>query len=302
MRPYQNRCSCYHLTFSLPMVSSLRRSQLSGFGYRTRPYAGLAAVWLLPFLASLAVGFGAGFVTTVALPFIAVFFFTAYIVGTDRAVPYQRRAAIVAIIVLSAGFMTHVVPGFANYKVISDVTFSPGALPYSQYFNYDKALIGLALVAFCVPVCRERSHWGAMLTATLPWSLLVFIVVLSLAILIGYVRFDPKFPPEFFLWAWINLFFTCIPEEALFRGFVQQGLQDRLRGSRHGELIALTVASILFGIAHFAGGLRYIFLATVAGFGYGWIYQRTRAIESSILVHFMVNALHFVFFTYPALK
>lgn len=198
--------------------------------------------------------------------------------------------------------MAHVVPGFANYKVISDVTFSAGALPYNQYFNYDKALIGLALIAFCVPVCKERARWGSMLKATLPWSLLVFIMVLSLAILIGYVRFDPKLPPEFFLWAWINLFFTCIPEEALFRGFVQQGLQDRLRDSRHRELIALTAASVLFGLAHFAGGLRYIFLATVAGFGYGWIYQRTRAIESSILVHFMVNALHFVFFTYPALK
>ncbi|MGH8523804.1 MAG: lysostaphin resistance A-like protein, partial [Gammaproteobacteria bacterium] len=187
------------------------------------------------------------------------------------------------------------------YKVISDVAFSVDAKPYNQHFNYDKALIGLALIAFCVPVCRERSRWAAMLKATLPWSLLVFIVVVSLAVLIGYVRFDPKFPPEFFLWAWINLFFTCIPEEALFRGFVQQGLQDRLRASRHRELIALTAASVLFGLAHFAGGLRYIFLATVAGFGYGWI-QRTRAIESSILVHFMVNALHFVFFTYPALK
>ena len=43
-------------------------------------------------------------------------------------------------------------------------------------------------------------------------------------------------------------------------------------------------------------------LATVTGFAYGWIYQRNRAMESSILVHFMVNALHVVFFTYAALK
>ena len=272
------------------------------FRPRIRPHPGLADVWLFPFLASLAVGFSAGYITLLALPFIAVLFISAYLIGADRAADYQRGASTVAIIVLSAGFTTHVVPGFVNYKVISDVTFSTGALPYSQYFNYDKALIGLALIAFCVPVCKERSRWRAMLKATIPRSLLVYIVVLSLAILIGYVRFDPKLPSEFFLWAWINLFFTCIPEEALFRGFVQQGLQDRLRDSRHGELIALTVASVLFGIAHFAGGLRYIFLATVAGFGYGWIYQHTRAIESSILVHFMVNALHFVFFTYPALK
>lgn len=53
-------------------------------------------------------------------------------------------------------------------------------------------------------------------------------MVVSLAVLIGYTRLDPN-PPEVFVWAWINLFFTCIPEEALFRRFVQQGLQDRLR-------------------------------------------------------------------------
>ncbi|MBA3494109.1 MAG: CPBP family intramembrane metalloprotease, partial [Gammaproteobacteria bacterium] len=216
------------------------------FRPRTKPHCGLSDVSLFPFLASLAVGLWAGFITLVALPFIAVFFLSAYIFATDGTVHYQRGAAIVAIIVLSAGFMAHVVPGFANYKVISDVTFSAGALPYSQYFNYDKALIGLALIAFCVPVCKEKARWGAFLKATLPWSLLVFIVVLSLAILIGYVRFDPKVPPEFFRWAWINLFFTCIPEEALFRGFVQRGLQERLGASRHGDVIALAVTSLLF--------------------------------------------------------
>ncbi|MCI0627752.1 MAG: hypothetical protein L0387_39905, partial [Acidobacteria bacterium] len=185
------------------------------FRLRTRPHPWLADVWLFPFLASLAVGLWAAFITPVALLFIAAFFLSSYLVAIGWAAAYQRRAAIVAIIALSAGFMTHVVPGFANYKVISDATFSTGALPYTQYFNYDKALIGLALIAFCVPVCRERSRWRAILKATLLWSLLVFIVVLSLAILIGYTQFDPKLPPEFFLWAWINLFFTCIPEEAL---------------------------------------------------------------------------------------
>lgn len=46
----------------------------------------------------------------------------------------------------------------------------------------------------------------------------------------------------------------------------------------------------------------YVALATVAGAGYGWAYQRAGGrIEASILTHFALNAVHFFFFTYPAL-
>ncbi|MCI5120133.1 MAG: CPBP family intramembrane metalloprotease [Candidatus Electrothrix sp. AUS4] len=52
---------------------------------------------------------------------------------------------------------------------------------------------------------------------------------------------------------------------------------------------------------HYAGGVTYIVLATVAGLGYGWTYLRTEQLEASILTHFLLNCIHFVFFTYPAL-
>lgn len=62
------------------------------------------------------------------------------------------------------------------------------------------------------------------------------------------------------------------------------------------------LASLMFGLAHFKGGISYVMLATVAGVGYGFVYQKTKRIESSILVHFAVNTIHFLFFTYPALR
>jgi len=43
-------------------------------------------------------------------------------------------------------------------------------------------------------------------------------------------------------------------------------------------------------------------LSTVAGLGYGWVYQRTGRIEASILTHFALNLVHFLLFTYPALQ
>ena len=61
------------------------------------------------------------------------------------------------------------------------------------------------------------------------------------------------------------------------------------------------IVSILFGLMHYMGGIKYIFLATIAGIGYGWIYNKTQYIESAIASHFCLNLVHFIFFTYPLL-
>jgi hypothetical protein len=66
-------------------------------------------------------------------------------------------------------------------------------------------------------------------------------------------------------------------------------------------MVGLAVAGAVFGLAHYAGGIQYVLLATIAGIGYGWIYWRTNRIEASILTHFLVNTTHIVVFTYPAL-
>jgi len=66
-------------------------------------------------------------------------------------------------------------------------------------------------------------------------------------------------------------------------------------------MLALAIASVLFGLSHFWGGWSYVALATVAGLGYGWIYQRTQRIAASILAHFALNTTYFFLFTYPAL-
>ena len=59
----------------------------------------------------------------------------------------------------------------------------------------------------------------------------------------GYVRFDPKFPKEAWLWLWVNLCFTCVAEEALFRGFIQAQLGRWWAALPRGEWLALVVAA-----------------------------------------------------------
>ena len=119
------------------------------------------------------------------------------------------------------------------------------------------------------------------------------------ALALGYLNWQPKWTPLFWIWAPVNLFFTCLSEEAFFRGFIQRELTSALHGVRFGSWLAIVVSALLFGLAHFAGGVSYMVLAGAAGLGYAIVYHRSQSIEMSMLAHFGLNAAHFLLFTYP---
>jgi membrane protease YdiL (CAAX protease family) len=206
-----------------------------------------------------------------------------------------------AVLAVAAALMLHRLPGFANPRVIDAVRFTPDVVPFTLYLNFDKTLIGLLLFALVLPHVTSGREWRAVLAATLPRAALVLGVVLTASLALGYVRWAPKWPAETPLFLGVNLLFTCTAEEALFRGLIQRELRRLWSGRRGGAWAALGVAAILFGLAHVAGGWTYVALATVAGAGYGWIYERTQRVEAGVLAHFALNAAHFLLFTYPAL-
>ncbi len=127
---------------------------------------------------------------------------------------------------------------------------------------------------------------------------LIFFV---LATALGYSQFEPKLPYFTPVWILVNLFFTCMAEEALFRRLIQQKIHDSLSGKYAGA-ISIFIAAALFGLAHFKGGAIYISLATLAGLFYGYIYYKSKRIVSAILLHFSFNLIHLLLFTYPTLK
>ena len=89
-------------------------------------------------------------------------------------------------------------------------------------------------------------------------------------------------------------------EEALFRGYIQGGLSRHLKDRPYGELLALLLASLVFGLAHIGAGWQWVLLATLAGVGYGLAY-RFGGLGAAIASHFGLNLLHFGLFTYPML-
>jgi hypothetical protein len=84
------------------------------------------------------------------------------------------------------------------------------------------------------------------------------------------------------------------------RGFVQHELARIGSNAKLAAILALVVSAVLFGLAHFAGGLTYVIAGILAGLGYCLAYQLTRRIEAAIAVHFALNATHFLLFTYPS--
>ncbi|MBS0631588.1 MAG: CPBP family intramembrane metalloprotease [Verrucomicrobia bacterium] len=267
---------------------------LPGAGWRRH-------AWLLLFAASLVAALLTGVVAPVGLVAVGGLAVAAWLFSRPEAGRAQRVISGLALVGLATVLMLHRAEGFNNPRVIDAVRFTPDALPFTLYLNFDKTLVGLFILGWCHARLTRAGEWRAMLAALAPraGALIALIMVLSLAM--GYVRFAPKLPAETLLWLGVNLLFTCMAEEALFRGFVQAQLQRAWQNVLGGSWLALGVAAVLFGLAHAAGGAAYVALATVAGLGYGWIYRHTRSIEASILAHFTLNTVHFLAFTYPAL-
>ena len=172
----------------------------------------------------------------------------------------------------------------------------------SQYVNFDKTLGGTLLLGCSGwAAMRHSASWTAAVRRAAPVTLVTVAVVMAASLALRFVAFEPRWTPLFWTWAALNLLTTCVSEEAFFRGLVQTELRRALHGPT-AATVAIGISALLFGLAHVAGGWRYAMLAALAGTGYGLVYERTSRLEMSILTHVTVNTVHFLLFTYPALR
>jgi hypothetical protein len=191
--------------------------------------------------------------------------------------------------------------GFIRVVLAPEQVLSPGAAPYAVAVGFPKVVTGILILGLINPALLAREQLGRTLALAAPVLLVTFVATAVCALALGYTAFAPKWHALFLLWAPVNLFFTCLSEEAFFRGFVQHELSRAGSRSTLVAVAALIVAAVLFGLAHFGGGASYVFAGIVAGLGYGWALLRTQRIEAAMAVHFGVNALHFLLFVYPRL-
>ena len=124
------------------------------------------------------------------------------------------------------------------------------------------------------------------------------LATLTVALMIGLVGFSPKVPDFWLAFIAINLLFTCVAEEAFFRGLLQTKLSQLITVKRL-AIFAPLITAVVFALAHFIGGWSYVLVSGVAGFGYSYIFYKTQRLEWAILCHWLVNVSHFFLFTYP---
>lgn len=262
--------------------------------------SGLAlAPWVCLLALACASGVATGLLSLAAIGAIGALAALAYAARRSRNGPLHVLL-MVAMGCMMLAMALHRFPGFVNPPLVSDMAISAAARPVTLRLNFDSVAAGLILFGlFCVPA-RTRAQWRDVWRHH--WIILgTPLFVLPIGLLVGYVDVDLKLFACTPLFIALNLLFTCVTEEAFFRGFIQQQLTLALTRWKHGPAIALCVAAVLFGLAHARGGWLFAGLATLSGFGYGYAYLRSQRIETAILAHLAVNGIHFIALTYPRL-
>ena len=206
------------------------------------------------------------------------------------------------IIVISIGLSMHQFPGFDNMKLFDHIRISAHSLPYTMYLNMDKTIAGVLLIGVLQPVVFSPSAWFGSIKYSIQTLVFLLLLLIPLALIEHFIKLDIKIPNILPLWALTQLLFICMAEEAIFRGFLQRKLTELCNKINIDGYFAILTSSIIFGLIHYKSGSTMILFATIAGLGYGWVYDKSKRIEAAILTHFAFNLCHLLLFTYPALQ
>lgn len=241
---------------------------------------------MLPALC-LAAGFALGYVQLKGL--VAGACLMALLLYANQHLP--RVLWTILSLLACIGFAAHLVPGFSATPLWPPRQLSADAAPYILRLSWDKLLVGVTLLAWWLGQKTPNNplSLNVWLTATL-----TLLVVPLLALALGLVSWQPKWPAQLWQWLAVNLGVAVLAEELLFRGLLQSRLVSWL-----GAWPGIGLTTLLFAAVHLPFSPLFAVVAAIAGLGYGLIFHFSGRISLAIALHGAVNLLHLLLLSYP---
>jgi membrane protease YdiL (CAAX protease family) len=251
----------------------------------------LVALW--PFAAYLIYALGTGTFAWWRTGIAAVYVFAPVVLaasasGRKLGVWQDYAALLVVAVPIKLGWLRAAFP-FPESRLVYALTVLMGINITLAAFLFVRRAEGIGYVA------GWRRGWAW--AYAMPVALIAAIDI-PLGIKLRFIGFGPRHA------AWpvmalniLGIFiFTAVPEELLFRGLLQNALGKTLASEPAGWI----AASVIFGFSHIGNGhfpnWKYVLLATIAGFFYGYAWRRSRSLFPGALVHTTVDGLWYVLF------
>jgi uncharacterized protein len=260
------------------------------------------------------IGSGAGTLLSAAL----LLAYLIYVLGTNTFA-LARVAAVLALIfvplALAISAEKRPAGAWQDFAIVASVWVTVKFSPARWFWPYPGGKLSYAFTVLLMVnvgvavflLTRKLAGVGYSIDWSHRWSLYTagsFVAFGCVAVPVGLALHFLQFAPRWSSVAALPLaalgilIFTAWPEEFLFRGLLQNIVSQKSKS----DLAGWCIASVLFGLSHITNGhfpnWRYVLLAIIAGFFYGWTWRKTGSIFASAIVHALVDATwHFFFRT-----
>ncbi|WP_161597533.1 CPBP family intramembrane glutamic endopeptidase [Fluviispira multicolorata] len=251
----------------------------------------------------LIASFYEGYVSYQSVIFVVLFTFFC-VIYEKKSSQFAKNFSFIVILCFLYILIAEDFPYSTEIPIFTGVKFSSISKPFWLDINVEKTVCAVSMAAILMKRCQTFNEWKKIFKEAFLPLLIITVIIIPCGVLTGFIKFDFKLAAGAFYFLSINLFLVCVAEEVFFRGFLQKRIFDFL--SKHfkskisAPILANVLVALLFGYAHLYSGYLFATFAFIAGLGYGYAYQKSGKIESAILVHFGLNLIHFLFFTYPA--
>lgn len=192
--------------------------------------------------------------------------------------------------------------GFAYPLLFSLAGDAAGATRYELSVDFAKGIAGFLLLYLLWPKSRA-SEFVANVQLSVSVLLLAPLFIIGVAISVLGLQWQPKPVEQILQFAVVSLLITCIAEEVFMRFLFQQNLRNAIASFTDNralqEIIPLLLVTGIFVAIHAGISGAAVWVYALAGFLYGLSYTLGKNILYPIVIHFLVNQIHFSFLTYP---